>query len=101
MDVKGLEEMVREVNATQVAKEDQLSDNVYAYDAEAKELIRAEKLEDRIAQREEKAAKLEKPEIKEEKRSLKERLAEKKAEASEISKSVTKSIDKHKEPSLG
>ena len=97
MDVAELENMVREVNADQVAKEEQLSDTVYAYDAQAKELIRADQLEGRIALRE---AKQEKAEVKEEKPSLKERLAEKKAAASEMNKNLTKSADKHRDVAL-
>ena len=38
-----LENMVQEVNATQVAPEDKLSDNVYHYDSEAKAFELAEK----------------------------------------------------------
>lgn len=47
-----LESMVREVNETQVAPQDRLSDNVYAYDAEAHELMRADKYEERQEERE-------------------------------------------------
>lgn len=36
MDVNALMSMVRQVNATQVAPEDQLTDNVYHYDADAR-----------------------------------------------------------------
>ena len=47
-----LESMVREVNETQVAPQDRLSDNVYAYDAQEHELMRADKYEERQAERE-------------------------------------------------
>lgn len=36
LDPKGLGEMVREINRSEVAKEDQLSDRVYTYDRDAK-----------------------------------------------------------------
>ena len=47
MDVKELEHMVQEVNATQVAVEEQLSDHVYMYDAKEHEFLRADKAEAR------------------------------------------------------
>jgi|GEM_PF-662770 len=37
-DVRGLENMVREVNSTQLSKEDKLSDHVYHYSTESKKL---------------------------------------------------------------
>lgn len=43
-----LEEMVREVNSAEVQPQDRLSDSVYAYDRESKELMRAEKYEERL-----------------------------------------------------
>ena len=43
-----LEAMVREVNETQVAPEERLSDNVYHYDAEAKVFELAQHHEERI-----------------------------------------------------
>lgn len=46
-NIKDLEAMVQDVNATQVSNEDQLSDHVYAYDSVEKEIVRAEVLEDR------------------------------------------------------
>ena len=42
-DLKTLEDMVREINATQVALEDRLSDHVYAYDAKERSIVRADK----------------------------------------------------------
>lgn len=42
MDLEVLENMVREVNATQVAPQDQLSDHVYTYDNETHEVYRAD-----------------------------------------------------------
>lgn len=97
MSHEELENMVQEVNATQVAPEERLSNHVYEYDAQAKELMRSDRAEERRALRE---SKQEKSEVKEEKRSLKDRLAEKKAEATEINKSHTKSVEKHKEAAL-
>ena len=43
MDLKTLERMVQDVNATQVAPEERLSDHVYAYDAKEHELFRADR----------------------------------------------------------
>ncbi len=43
MELSSLEAMVQEVNATQVAPNEVLSDHVYEYDKEAKSLIRADK----------------------------------------------------------
>lgn len=48
-----LENMVREVNATQVAPEDQLSNNVYHYDATAHVFELAENYEKRMSEKEE------------------------------------------------
>ena len=85
MDLKTLESMVQDVNATQVSPEERLSDHVYAYDAKEHELFRADKAEERAAAKEAEASKetaVEKTSAKEEKKqerpSLKERLAQKK-----------------------
>ncbi|MBQ6407423.1 MAG: hypothetical protein IJJ64_05230 [Butyrivibrio sp.] len=51
-DAASLEKMVREVNATTVDIADQLTDNVYHYDAEEKVFELAEKFEDRVAAKE-------------------------------------------------
>ena len=51
-DTASLEQMVREVNATTVDLADQLTDNVYHYDAEEKVFELAEKFEDRVAAKE-------------------------------------------------
>ena len=76
---------MQDVNATQVAPEERLSDHVYAYDAKEHELFRADKAEERAAAKEAEASKetaVEKTFAKEEKKqerpSLKERLAQKK-----------------------
>ena len=49
MEFKELENMVREVNATQVAPDEKLTDNVYHYDSESKVFELAEKYVERIA----------------------------------------------------
>lgn len=86
-DLAALENMVQDVNSTQVSPEERLSDHVYAYDAKEHELFRADQAEERAAAKEaaqEKAedAKLLKgayrDEKKQERSSLKERLAQKK-----------------------
>ncbi len=53
MNRQALESMVQEVNAGQVAPEDRLSDNVYAYDSREHELVLAATMEERRQQREE------------------------------------------------
>lgn len=42
MSIAEMENMVQDVNATQVAPEDRLSDHVFAYDVETKEIYRAD-----------------------------------------------------------
>ena len=72
LDLKDLEQMVREVNHTQVRPEERLSDHVYEYDAKGHELIRCDRAEERDRQKEGMmSGKMERP-------SLKDRLAEKK-----------------------
>ena len=94
MDRHTLEAMVQDVNAGQVAPEERLSDHVYMYDSQEKELVLADKMEERQAQRAEalkeaKAAeqgdrpgKAERGEKKPERErvSMREKLPEKKAE---------------------
>lgn len=72
MELKDLEQMVQEVNQTQVAHQERLSDHVYEYDAKEYELFRSDRAEERAKQ------KAEKRDGKKERPSLKERLAEKK-----------------------
>lgn len=91
MDLATLENMVQEVNATQVAPNEVLSDHVYAYDSETKEIYRADREEEHNLQKEaaKEAAKEEKAEKSEEKKerpSVRAKLAEKKIEAKEINK---------------
>ncbi len=98
MNLSDLENMVQEVNATQVAPNEVLSDHVYEYDSETKEIYRADKAEEHMKAKE--AAKTEKNEKTEkaaEKRpSLKAKLEEKKKEVSEKSKD-SKGLELNKE----
>ena len=50
-DRAALESMVREVNATQVAPEDKLTDNVYHYDSKEKVFELAAKFEERTTEK--------------------------------------------------
>lgn len=85
MDLKDLESMVKEVNATQVAPADKLTDSVYHYDSQAKIFELGEKFVERQNQKEEAAEK-------EEKGSL---LGELKAKKEEVAKTPKKeAIDK-------
>lgn len=70
-DRKELEQMVKEVNNTEVAAHEVLSDHVYEYDAKEHELLRSDKVQERTNAREHR-------EEKGERHSLKDRLAEKK-----------------------
>jgi len=79
MDKDYLEHMVQDINASQVAPEDKLSDHVYMYDSVEKEIVLADKMPERVAAREN-ANEDRKPER--ERVSMKEKLPEKKAEAS-------------------
>ena len=72
MEFKELEQMVQEVNQTQVAPEERLSDHVYEYDAKEHELFRSDWAEDCAKQKEEKR------DNRHERVSVKEKLAEKK-----------------------
>lgn len=110
MNLKDLENMVQEVNATQVAPQDRLSDHVYQYDNETHEIFRADRAEEHMQAKEEakdtaeipKDAVADQPKDKaekgdKEKTSLKERLEDKKKEAKEIEKkSPEKALDKSK-----
>lgn len=72
MEFKELEQMVQEVNQTQVAPGERLSDHVYEYDAKEHELFRSDRAEERAKQKEEKR------DNRHERVSVKEKLAEKK-----------------------
>ena len=56
-DLESLQFMVREINRTEVAPEDRLSDFVYHYDAQDHVLERAETFAERMAQKEQEAEK--------------------------------------------
>lgn len=107
MDLKDLEAMVQEVNATQVAPQDRLSDHVYQYDNETREVFRADRAEEHQQKKEAakdavdmpKDAVADKPKDKgdKEKTSLKERLEDKKKESKEMEKkSPEKALEKGK-----
>ena len=107
MDFKDLEAMVQEVNATQVAPQDKLSDHVYQYDNETREVFRADRAEEHQQKKEAakdavdmpKDAVADKPKDKgdKEKTSLKERLEDKKKESKEMEKkSPEKALEKGK-----
>ena len=53
MDLKDLEAMVQEVNETQVAPQDRLSDHVYQYDTDTHEVFRADRAEEHQQAKEE------------------------------------------------
>lgn len=72
MDRKELEQMVKEVNQTQVLPEERLSDHVYEYDAKEHDLFRSDRAGEREKQKEEKRTDAH------ERVSVKEKLAEKK-----------------------
>ena len=109
-EIAALEAMVQEVNETQVAPQDRLSDHVYQYDNETHEIFRADRAEEHMQAKEEakdtaeipKDAVADQPKDKaekgdKEKTSLKERLEDKKKEAKEIEKkSPEKALDKSK-----
>lgn len=72
MELDELEHMVQEVNYTQVAPDERLSDHVYEYDAKEHELFRSDRAGERAKQKEEKK------ENGHERISVKDKLAEKK-----------------------
>lgn len=85
MDLKELEAMVKEVNATQVAPADKLTDSVYHYDSKEKIFELGEKFVERQNQREEAAEKEEKASV----------IGELKAKKEEVAKAPKKeTIDK-------
>ena len=102
-DRETLESMVRDVNATQLAPEEKLSDHVYVYDSQEHTVMRADRYEEIHADMAQeavadmprdqyekahagKADKAVRQEKKEERPSLKARLDEKKAEAAKMEK---------------
>lgn len=98
MELSDLEAMVQEVNATQVAPEEKLSDHVYEYDAKEKELYRADKAAEHEQKVEQKHAKEKGAE--KEKVSIKDKLSQNKEKAAEINKSHEKNHEKKKEVML-
>ena len=63
MELHDLEMMVQEVNATQVAPQDRLSDHVYNYDAETHEVFRADRAEEHQQTKENAKAEKENPKV--------------------------------------
>lgn len=98
MELSELEAMVQEVNATQVSREEKLSDHVYEYDAKEKELYRADKAEEHEQKVEQKHAK--EKDTSKDKVSIKDKLMQNKAKAVEINKNHDKSHEKKKEVAL-
>ena len=115
MDLKDLEAMVQEVNETQVAPQDRLSDHVYQYDNDTHEVFRADRAEEHMQAKEnaqempkdavadqakdkaEKGDKKVEKSDKEERASLKGRLEDKKKESKEMEKKAPeKALDKTK-----
>ena len=98
MELLDLEAMVQEVNATEVSREEKLSDHVYEYDAKERELYRADKAEEHEQKVEQKHAK--EKDASKEKVSIKDKLTQNKAKAVEINKNHDKSHEKKKEVTL-
>ncbi len=115
MDLKDLEAMVQEVNETQVAPQDRLSDHVYQYDNDTHEVFRADRAEEHMQAKEnaqeipkdavadqakdkaEKGDRKTEKSDKEERASLKGRLEDKKKESKEMEKKAPeKALDKSK-----
>ena len=100
-DLKALESMVQDVNATQVSPAERLSDHVYAYDAETHEIYRADKAAERDkAKTMEKSKTAEHADKKQERTSLKAKLVQKKdiiakADASRLPNQMGKSRSGH------
>jgi Asp-tRNA(Asn)/Glu-tRNA(Gln) amidotransferase C subunit len=94
MELRDLENMVKQVNETQVEPQDRLSDHVYQYDSRSHELFRADKAEER--QKNAKAVE-KKTEKEEAKVSLKGRLAEKKQQIAGERKEPAMGMGKQKE----
>ena len=99
LKLEDLEAMVQEVNATQVAPNEVLSDHVFEYDPETKEIYRADQRDEHEKEKEE--LKAEKNET-EKRPSVKAKLEEKKAEAKNINKEnkdkdIKRDLDKGRE----
>lgn len=112
IELEALESMVQEVNATQVAPQDRLSDHVYQYDAETRAVFRADRAEEhqqtkenatmpRDAVADQPKKEVDKLDKEKEKASLKERLEDKKKEVkNQEKKAPQKDLSKKKEASL-
>lgn len=95
MELNELEQMVQEVNYTQVAPEERLSDHIYEYDSGEQELFRSDRAEERAKRKEEKR------EGRQERISVKDKLAEKKHAVSKMNAERESSkADKEKEQEL-
>jgi hypothetical protein len=94
-DYRELENMVQEVNATQVEPEERLSDHVYEYDTEAHEFMRSDTALEKKAMRENPKEMGEKPA---ERKSLKEKLEEKRTVAASVKQTAPKEKEMKAEP---
>lgn len=92
---RDLEAMVQEVNSTQVAPDEKLSDHVYEYDCVSKELMRSDTAAERKAERNQPQEKAEGQ------KSLKEKLEEKKVAAASMKKDSAKDKGREPEPAMG
>lgn len=95
MELSDFENMVQEVNATQVSKEEKLSDHVYEYDSQNKELVRADRAEDREQKQDRSEKSHERVSVKEKIPEMKEKAAEK------VNSVIEKAAEKKKEVALG
>lgn len=100
MDRHELEAMVQEVNATQVAPQDRLSDHVYHYDAKDHELMRADKAEEKANARDDKKLAASADNDEKARPSLKDKLAKKKEEVGAKPKKDTPDLGKKKDMSI-
>lgn len=92
MELSDLEKMVQEVNQNEVSEKDFLSDHVYEYDKDTKELFRADRAEEH-----QKSKEASKEEAKAERPSLKDKLAEKKDIVKQRDANKDKSVAKNKD----
>lgn len=99
MDIDELKAMVQCVNADAVKPQERLSDNVYCYDSQAHELVRAEKMEERKMERAAEKDMGDTKNVPEEKSSLSDRIAGKKKQIDEKHE-PKKAHDKNKDTSL-
>lgn len=102
VDLETLQDMVKDVNSTHVAPNEILSDNVYEYDPETKEMYRADKAaEHQMEKQAAKEEKMERAEEKKERPSLRDKLEEKKKESKELAKENKEKVQtKNRDQSL-